>query len=402
MKREFIDDEFMQELKNYFQERNIKENIEIVKGNLTIEDILNQFMSEMEMNFIENDYDSYKVNNYLIKETCYDFISENIFKYFIEVKMINKKDINEAKEYIKKYIDKYIFLYMLFKNKINIKKMDKCDINKIGKKRFIAIWDNLEINKKYFEFKKTKISKKTKFLEIFPESIYFIIAYSYKYGDKLEYLNEEYLNIIKNIDNKEKEYGNSFKDLQMFYIDFLEFSKKNINIKIKDEIFESIFKVKRIYQIIQNQGVLDTKQVIVLNQVLNITDVDLSEKLIKDVLENNYDLELMLRKAYIYEFIYKFINNLIDNILDIYEYEINYGKVYIKRKIRGYNKKELLQIYNVYSEKKINDCCEKRYNYLHKYKLKELKLDKKKSLLELNKDFFKLYNKYRNIKIEYI
>ena len=218
---------------------------------------------------------------------------------------------------------------------------------------------------------------------------------------KNDYLNEEYFNIINDITTK-KIYRYSLKDLLEFKEDFFNFSCNEMTDEMeffKEEIFEMVFKVKRILRImkLKHPQMLKIQDVFILNQVLQINDIRLSEKYIKKILKSNMDKDMILKLACIYELTCNIIDMFIEKMMQKIDvisvrYKFDFYDEYWKC-----NKKE-------YSYNKDD---EKVFEYLLKFNtdLKTKKVSNIKKLSDIEKyieSINKRYNKHIGKKAIYI
>lgn len=294
----------------------------------------------------ELDYEEEKIENSVKEpiyreEIIYNFIKEHILSYYCEENIINTKNIRNHREYFLDYIKEQVFLKLIIQRKNNNKNglSDAASFRKIGSKylqeKYLehAEWDDDYYRKRYSELNKNRINKYVDQLKSFPEAIHFLNIYNYRDSVDKKFINEKFLNIIKDVTVSEiREYG--LNDLMEFYKEFCYFiniSKKKKYAFIRNSIFERLFKGVRLYSTFEKikrkkNKKITRRKLIVLYAVLEMDDLVLSKRYIKKVLKKNAQLKEIYIIALLYKKIYKLIDELIDillknNNIDFNEYD---------------------------------------------------------------------------------
>lgn len=288
---------------------------------------------------------------YLEKE-IYNFIEKNIFYYYEKRNVVISKNIRKDKKYFLKYIKDQVILKSA-QNKIGIENSLHFKDNRKSNYKQILL-ENLEeyqrdsgyYTRKYREFIKNEKNKHFKLLTICPDIIYFLVMHNYPTNtEEKTFINKQFLNIIKDqMTLKHSEY--LFDDLVRFYDKIDEIVELNEYDNLIDagySIFEQIFKgyrTKLIFSKINEKSrKLDKKAILTLSLVLQMKDIELSEKYIHRILNKNSNLERTFTQVLVYNLVYAIIDDIIDIIVK--NHSINCGKYYevsdVYRKMRELN-----------------------------------------------------------------
>lgn len=266
-------------------------------------------------------------NNKMIyaEKEIYDFIEKYIFNYYEDCNIATAKNIRKDKKYFLKYIKEQIIL----KSGKNQKSIENClNFEDKSKSKYIqSALNNLEeyaqdsdyYTRKYREFIAYKKNEQFKLLTICPDIMYFIVMYNYPLNtDEKNFIDERFLHIIKD-QTALKESKYLFEDLLEFYDrvdDIAELNEHNNLFDVGYSIFEQIFRGYRTKLILSkmNRGnrELDTKVKLTLSLVLQMRDIELSEKYINRILNKSSNLERTFKQALIYNLVYAIIDGIIE------------------------------------------------------------------------------------------